>query len=145
MTKKNAFRANNPVMSEKPRTHRHYEFGTFDERLEHFCAVMEVDVPEWPREDGEPTLNDDLVKWARDHGVDWDWLFAGSPSAMVCSSSRARKTELKITEYTEAMEPEIRKGLVAMLDALIKHGVPHELAFAEFTMIVKKNRAEKAA
>ncbi|MEM9394408.1 MAG: hypothetical protein AAGA38_11150 [Pseudomonadota bacterium] len=60
-----------------------YEFGAFDECLEHFCAPFEIDPPESVYEDGEPTLTDPLMDWITQNNANMNWLFAGSSSAIL--------------------------------------------------------------
>ena len=81
-------------------SHRHYQFGTFEERLKHASMVFESEPPEVEYEDGHPGMSDAMLAWIKDHEISIDWLYAGTPSPMMIELSRARKN----TPPREAME-----------------------------------------
>lgn len=125
------------------KSHRHYEFGTFNERLEHFCVLFEIDPPEITYEDGEPTLTDALMDWIKETNANMDWLFAGSPCAMLREWVKARGQEREILEINRQLEPEVQAGILALLKAVVDHKLPIEEPFQIFDKVVKDWRAKK--
>lgn len=122
-------------------SHRHYEFGSLDERLEHICMLFEIDPPEIVYDKGEPTLTEPLLEWIKANEVNMDWLFAGSPCAMLREWSKARKQEKAIVEANHKLEPEVQAGMLAFLRAVVVHGVPMEEAEPLFSQVVKEFRS----
>lgn len=140
MTNSNAALANDPAMS---KTHFHYEFGTFEERLNHICALFEVDAPEVVYEDGKPTLTDGFIGWIEEHSVNMDWLFGGSPCVMLKKWSEDQKKERKFLEINRQLEPEIQVGLLALLKAVVHHKLPMSESLAVFDQVVKEVRSNQ--
>ncbi|WP_050525519.1 hypothetical protein [Pseudorhodobacter aquimaris] len=106
---------NAPGLPTVPETHRHYEFGTFKERLAHTCALFEIDPPKITYEDGEPTLTEPFMQWIGDHNVNMDWLFGGSPCAMLREWSKARSLEREELKAIRALDPSARAALLKKL------------------------------
>lgn len=124
---------------------RDFEFGTFDERMDHFCALFETDPPEIVYEDGEVMYTQPLADWLAKHGADSDWLFLGQPSDLLVDQARSQANARKFAETRGRLEPEVQKGLVAVLRAVVEHGLPLEPSFEVFVKVVEDWRAAKAA
>lgn len=122
-----------------------FEFGTFDERVEHFCAVLEIDPPEMVYEDGEPMLTQPLADWLAEHGADAGWVFLGEPSKLLVDQARSQVNARKFAETSGILEPEVQNGLLAVLRAVVDHGLPLEPSFEIFVKVVEDWRAAKAA
>ena len=120
--------------------HGQYNFGTFEERLQHLCALLEVDRPELAYEDGQPMMTDALMNWMQYHNVNMDWLFAGSPCALLREWMRAQKQSLELLDVTRKFEPEVRNGFLALLRAVTVHDVPVEEAWPLFSQVVEEFR-----
>lgn len=120
--------------------HGQYNFGTFEERLQHLCALFEVDPPELVYEDGQPMLTDSLMEWIKEHTVNMDWLFAGSPCALLREWTKARKQTNELMEITKKFEPEVRNAFLALLRAVTVHDVPVEEAWPLFSQVVEEFR-----
>ena len=127
------------------KSHRHYEFGRFQERLEHFCVLFEIDPPGILYEDGEPTLTDLLMEWIKETNANMDWLFAGSPCAMLRAWAKDRASEREMLEINRQLEPEVQAGLLTLLESVVTHKLPMEESLAVFDKVVKDWRAKKAA
>lgn len=126
------------------KSHRHYEFGTFAERMEHACALFETDPPEIIYEDGEPTMTDPFMQWIKEHGVNMDWLFAGSPCSMLRQFAKQRAFDAKVLGINRQLDPEVQAGLLAFLRAVVIHGVPMEDAEPLFSEVMKEFQASQA-
>lgn len=124
-------------------SHRHYEFGTFEERLEHFCMLFKCNKPEILYEDGEPQLTDSLMDWIKENEANMDWLFAGNPSAMLSQWSKEQKRERRIVDLNKKLEPEKQAGFLALLTAVVEHNLPIEEPLQIFDKVVKEWRASK--
>ncbi|WP_300071133.1 hypothetical protein [uncultured Ruegeria sp.] len=118
-------------------SHRHYEFGTFSERLEHICLLLEVDPPEIVYEDGHPTLAEPVMDWIKANEVDMDWLFAGSPSGILQNSVNSRRRSTQFAEINQQMEPQVQAGFLALLTAVVKYDLPLEEPLQIFGKVVK--------
>ena len=105
-------------MPASPETHRHYEFGTFDQRLAHFCALFEIDPPEIVYEDGEPTLTAPIMSWIKTHRVNMDWLFTGSPCAMLREWSKSQSLEEEALNAFRQLDPAARETLFSALRSM---------------------------
>ena len=127
------------------KSHRHYEFGDFQERLAHMCALFEIDPPEITYEDGEPTMTDGFMGWIESHNVNMDWLFAGSPCAVLREWTKARGQEREILEINVQLEPEVQAGMLAFLRAVVIHGVAMKEAEPLFAQVLQEFRASQAA
>lgn len=127
------------------KTHRQYEFGTFSERLEHLSTLFEVDLPEIVYTDGGPELTDSLMDWIKANEVNMDWLFAGSPSAMLRAWAKQEKTAREFSGALQELEPEVQNGVVALMRATIIHKIDMEAALRDFRIVVQEYRAGKLA
>lgn len=123
------------------KTHRDYEFGTFDGRLAHLCDLFEIDPPEIVYEDGQPTVTDGLMDWLKANNINLDWLFVGSPCSMLREWAKARGQEREIVEINEKLEPEVQAGMLALLKAVVTHKLPIEESLAIFDEVVREFRA----
>lgn len=121
-------------------SHRHYRFGTFEERLAHFCDLQEINPPEIVYEDGEPTLTEDLANWLYEQNAEMNWLLLGNPSIALSDWSKRHGEEKTIVEYMKPMEPEVRAGFLAMLKAVTQQRLPMDEALAAFDEVVKEHR-----
>ena len=139
----NVLAANDAAM---PKSHREYKFGTFDERLDHFCALFEIDRPEFNYdEDGEPLLTDSLMEWVKEHKVNMDWLFAGSPCSMIQDFAKKRAQEAELTKFITDYD-ETEQGLLRMaMQAHICDGMDFDGAMQAWKQAMKEYRAMKAA
>tara|TARA_R110002051_G_C8765357_1_gene502445 strand:- start:2089 stop:2517 length:429 start_codon:yes stop_codon:yes gene_type:complete len=142
MTKNNAALATDSTLL---KTSHHYKFGTFNERLEHLCMLFEIAPPEIVFEDGEPTLTDPFMEWIKANEVNMDWLFAGSPCAMLREWNKARGQERRMLDINSQLEPEVQQALLALLKAVVDHNLPIEESLAVFDGVVKEFRAAKVA
>jgi len=120
-----------------------YQFGTFDERLEHFCALFEIEPPEIVFEDGEPTATQPLMDWVAETHVCMDWLFMGRPDDMLKEWSKTSKDKREIVDVVTSLDPEVKRGLVAMAVAIVEHGLPMEESMQVFHEVVQEWRAKK--
>jgi hypothetical protein len=141
MTKSNAALANNTTL---PESHRHYEFGTFNKRLEHLCMLFEITPPEMVYEDGEPTLTEPLIDWIKANDVNMGWLFVGSPCEMLCEWAKRRGQEREALEIKVLLEPEVQQGLLALFQAVVDNNLPIAESMAVFDGVVKELRAAKS-
>ncbi len=123
-------------------SHRHYEFGTFDERLEHLCLLLEVDPPEMVYEDGEPILTEPLLKWVTANAIDSNWLFGGSPCVMLREWTKSRQQTREVMKITKQFEPEVQTGMLALLRAVVVHDVPLEEAWPLFCQVMEEFRQD---
>lgn len=132
----------NASVSKKANT---YEFGTFADRLSHACATLEVEPPHVDYEDGEPLLTDVLMAWVKENTVNVDWLFCGSPDALVKTWARTHKTEREILEYVGTLD-EVEKNI---FHAGIKMMVSRKMDAEQFTKLmfeqIDAHRASQAA
>ncbi|WP_428927865.1 hypothetical protein [Marinibacterium sp. SX1] len=124
-----------------PQSHRDYEFGSFSERLNHFCALFEIEPPEIIYVNGEPTLTDPLVDWIKETNANMDWLFAGIPDAMLREWCKRRDEDRSMIEINQQLEPEVQKGLLALLKAVVVHNLPMEEPLQTFDKVVRDWRA----
>ncbi|MEM9496566.1 MAG: hypothetical protein AAGA28_01500 [Pseudomonadota bacterium] len=112
METENAFGANDNA---RPggHSHRDYRFGTFQERLEHFCLLSDINVPEFDIEaNGEPQDLDAVLNWALEvEGSSLDWLLAGSPSSLLLRRTRAERDTIG-SDNTEALDASNAVGMV---------------------------------
>jgi len=131
------------VRTDMKESHRHYQFGTFNERLENLCMLFEIAPPEIVYEDGEPTLTDGLMDWIKTNEVNMDWLFVGSPCAMLRVWAKDRGRTRRILEINSQLEPEVQQGLLALLKAVVDHNLPIADSMAVFDGVVKEFRAAK--
>ncbi|MDU9005736.1 hypothetical protein [Sedimentitalea todarodis] len=131
----------NPVME----SHRHYEFGTFAERLEHFCMLFEVDPPEIVYEDGEPTLTKALIEWSSIHSANMNWLIGGSPCTMLKDYAKNVESKIKLVGDFQKMVPEVQTGFLAYLRAVVIHGIPMKEAEPLLTQVLEEFRASETA
>ncbi|MEM9763890.1 MAG: hypothetical protein AAF968_15515 [Pseudomonadota bacterium] len=125
------------------KSHRSYEFGTFDERLAHLCALFEVEPPEIEYEDGQPLLTYPLADWMKENHANWDWIFAGSPSGLLRAWVEARGEERQFIDLTQKLEPEVRNGLLALVKAVVEHDLDIKEPLAIFDQVVKDWRARQ--
>ncbi len=125
-------------------SHRHYEFGTFAERLEHACMLFEIAPPALEYEGDSPEITTPLMTWLKTHAIDMDWLFAGSPSGILKRETERRKSEGKFVEHCEKMEPEVRDGFLVLMQAVIWHDLPMKEAHAVFAQVAAEFRANRA-
>jgi hypothetical protein len=142
MTDNNAALANNTSL---PESHLHYEFGTFNERLEHLCMLFEITPPEMVYEDDEPTLTEPLIDWIKASEVNMDWLFVGNPCEMLCEWAKRRGQERETLEIKVLLEPEVQAGMLAFLRSVVIHGVSMKEAEPVFAEVVREFRAQKPA
>lgn len=124
-----------------PKPHHHYEFGDFEERLAHFCVLFEIEPPQILYEDGEPTLTDSFMDWIKETNADMNWLFAGSPCSMLREWTNARKQERRLLELKRQLEPEVQAGMLALMTAVVEHGLPIEEPLEIFDKVVSDWRA----
>jgi hypothetical protein len=96
-------------------------------------------------EDGEPLLTDTLAAWIKEHEVNMDWLFVGSPCAMLRQWAKARSQERQIIEINRQLEPEIQAGMLAYLRAVVIHGIPVEEAEPLMAQVVQEYRGRTTA
>lgn len=130
----------------KNSSHMRFEFGTFDERLAHICAVFEIEAPDFPIDNSlSETLTDKNMAWIKEHNINMDWLFAGSPSFLIKHSAKRETDVKKFTDTITQLEPEIVKGLHALMYSVTIHDIPMKEATAVFDAVVKEFRAIKAA
>ncbi|MEM9966486.1 MAG: hypothetical protein AAF755_00150 [Pseudomonadota bacterium] len=132
-------------MINQPQASRHYTFGTFDERLAHICAALEIDPPKIAYGDGEVLLTDALMGWIETHEVNMDWLFSGNPCAMVRTWSKSRGGGRRLLEIEKQLEPEVQAGMRALLRAVVENKLPIEEPLQIFDKVVKDWRAAQAA
>lgn len=124
---------------------REYEFGTFRERLDHFCALFDVAPPEIVYERGEPIFTDPLAKWVHETNANMDWLFCGSPCAMLREWANSRSRKRNMAEINQQLEPEVRAGLFALLIAVVENKLPIEEPLQVFGKVVEDWRAANSA
>lgn len=123
------------------KSHRHYEFGTFEERLAHVCALLEIEDPGLNFDkDSTVSINEDIIAWTHVNGINLEWLLIGNPSFIVMSDVEKRLQVFDIIEVTSKIEPELRVGLRAFLRAVVFHSVPIDEAYDVFSEVVKEFR-----
>lgn len=149
MTIFNADSANDtdlPNANEKPalQSHRHFEFGTFGERIEHACALFESSPPELTHEAGEPILTDSLLAWAHEQGICMNWLLGGDPSEIIKRDAKVRKADREIFEGYQKFVPEVQRAFVAYLRAVVIHGIPMKEAEPLFAQVLEEFRVGNA-
>ncbi|MDU9004040.1 hypothetical protein [Sedimentitalea todarodis] len=125
------------------KSHRDHEFGTFAERIEHACALFETNPPELTYEDGEPMLTEPLISWACERGICMNWLVGGNPSEIVKRDAKDRKENQEILEAHKQLAPEVQTAFVALLRAVVIHGIPVKEAEPLFAQVVAEFHAGK--
>lgn len=77
----------NAVAANKP--HNHYEFGTLEQRLDHACALMDIERPQIAFDDD---LIQENVEWFSKNNINMDWVLIGSPCGLLrnWASSKAQ-------------------------------------------------------
>lgn len=122
-----------------------YEFGTFEDRLAHACAALEIDRPNIEYEDGEPLLTDNLVAWLKEYSINMDWLFCGSATALVKAWSKSHRQERAFSEVLgklDDVEQDIlRAGIQMMVERKVDANQFTKFVFEQ----IDAHRAEKAA
>ena len=96
-----------------------FSFGTFEQRLEHICAILNVDPPQLKFDEaGEgrcPLLTDELWLWIESHEINFDWFFRGNADALILSYAK-RKTGLGyIIEQVHKLPKSELEPLLAVL------------------------------
>ncbi|MEM9899913.1 MAG: hypothetical protein AAF865_01100 [Pseudomonadota bacterium] len=134
---------NAALANEELRSAFDYRFGTFNERLDHLCALFEAEPPEIAYEDGRPLLTDPLADWMKENHANWDWLFMGSPSGLLRAWVQARGEERQFIDLTQKLEPELRNGLLALMRAVVEHDLPIEEPLRIFDQVMKDWRAKR--
>ena len=94
-------------------------FGTFDQRLDHICAVLNVEPPQLEFDeagDGRcPLLTDELWRWLESNEVNLDWFFCGHADGLIRSYAK-RKTGLGyIIEQVHKLPKSELEPLLAVL------------------------------
>ena len=100
---------------------RHYNFGTFEDRLEHICLLFGAKRPaiEYDRrvDSKHPLLADGLMGFIERYEVCMDWLFIGSPDGLL-KHWASRKNSI---DYISAeMHNLDADGLRELLDSIEK-------------------------
>lgn len=121
-----------------------YEFGTFAERLDHFCRLLDVEPPAIEYEDGKPLLTEPLWEWVKQTKANENWLFTGCTGELLREWVKMRSREREITEVIEKLEPELQNGMLALMKAVIKHNLPLEEPLQIFDQVVADWRASKS-
>lgn len=124
------------------KAHEKFEFGTFEDRLAHACAVVGEDCLAFSVDDeGDVVPTDEALAWANKHGVCLNWLLIGNPSILVTNFAKGRKQEAEFAEKAAQMEPEVRAGFAALMMAVVVYGLPFQQALSDFEEILREHRS----
>lgn len=141
MPNSNAALANNTAL---PESHRHYQFGDFQERLAHVCDLLEIETPEFPVDDeGDVLMSEEVSSLLSEHQVCANWLFIGNPSSILEVAINNRKSAREFCKHLDQLEPEVAVGFEALLRSVVMHGIEIGSALEVFDGIVKEHRSTK--
>ncbi len=73
-----------------------------------------------------------------------DWLFAGCPIGILRSWTERERSNRSVAEnICSKLEPELQKGMLALLTAVVNHNLPMEETLQIFDQVMKDWRATK--
>lgn len=120
------------------------KFGTFAQRLEHYCHAVGVAAPEIVYEDGEALLTDDLSHWLQENEPNCKWLICGDPTEMVRRWAEEQSQCREVLDTMSRLEPPVAEGLRAMLHAVVEHGLSIDEPLQIFDKVMKDWRASQS-
>lgn len=124
---------------------RDYRFGTIEQRFAHAAALFGTEPPALTYEDGEVLLTDELANWCIDNHGDVEWLLFGRPEALIKKFADVKARAREVIDLRAKLEPEVQKGLAALINAVVEQKLPMESAMATFNEVVEQWRAKSAA
>ena len=102
-------------------------FGTFNQRLDHICAILNIDPPQLDFDEASegrcPLLTDNLWRWIESNGISLEWLYRGNADHLIVSHSRRETRFGYLLEQVHKLpESELEPLLTALEQNLRERG-----------------------